>query len=125
MKDLTSNRIVGYIALVSLIATIVGFIFYPPIIAFTWIPFLVTITLYCGCVKGSKDDERAMYNTRHISQSVKNTVWRRDMGRCVQCGSQERLEFDQIIPVSKGGSNTARNIQLLCERCNRRKGGNI
>jgi HNH endonuclease len=60
-----------------------------------------------------------------LTQAVKNQVWRRDEGRCVECGSQERLEFDHIIPVSKDGSNTARNVQLLCERCNRTKGSNL
>lgn len=58
---------------------------------------------------------------RRISTETKNLVWKRDEGRCVECGSQERLEFDHVIPVSKGGSNTARNIQLLCEKCNRKK----
>ncbi|MBU4140690.1 MAG: HNH endonuclease, partial [Candidatus Omnitrophica bacterium] len=49
------------------------------------------------------------------------TVWRRDGGKCVKCGSRENLEFDHIIPVVKGGSNTARNVELLCEKCNREK----
>lgn len=60
-----------------------------------------------------------------IPDDVRVFVWRRDGQRCVKCGSQERLELDHIIPVAKGGSNTARNIQLLCERCNRAKGDRI
>jgi hypothetical protein len=60
-----------------------------------------------------------------IPDDVKDIVWRRDAGKCVKCGSQEKLEFDHIIPVSKGGSNTARNIQILCEKCNRSKSDHI
>jgi tetratricopeptide (TPR) repeat protein len=60
-----------------------------------------------------------------IPESVRHAVWRRDEGRCVQCRSQERLEFDHIIPVSRGGANTERNLQLLCERCNREKSATI
>lgn len=60
-----------------------------------------------------------------ISEEVKFEVWRRDQGRCVICGSQENLEFDHIIPFSKGGSSTARNIQLLCQNCNRHKSDKI
>jgi 5-methylcytosine-specific restriction endonuclease McrA len=58
---------------------------------------------------------------RDIDPDVKREVWRRDQGRCVQCGSQAFLEFDHIIPFSMGGSNTARNIQVLCQECNRQK----
>jgi hypothetical protein len=64
-------------------------------------------------------------SSRYISTQVKRDVWRRDNGRCVECGSKERLEYDHIIPFSKGGSDTARNIQLLCEICNRKKSNNI
>lgn len=60
-----------------------------------------------------------------IPESVRFTVWRRDEGKCVRCGSQNNLEFDHIIPVSQGGSNTERNIQLLCEKCNREKSNKI
>ncbi len=60
-----------------------------------------------------------------ISEDVKAFVWRRDGGKCVKCGSQEKLEFDHIIPFSKGGSDTERNLQLLCEKCNRSKSASI
>jgi Holliday junction resolvasome RuvABC ATP-dependent DNA helicase subunit len=63
--------------------------------------------------------------SRQILIDVQREVWRRDQGRCVMCQSQEYLELDHIIPFSKGGSNTARNIQLLCESCNRQKGAKI
>ena len=64
-------------------------------------------------------------NSRSVSKTVQREVWQRDQGQCVQCSSKERLEYDHISPVSKGGSNTARNIQLLCETCNRSKGASI
>ena len=56
-----------------------------------------------------------------IPEDVRIFVWRRDEGRCVSCGSQERIEFDHIIPLEKGGSSTTRNIQVLCEQWNREK----
>lgn len=59
---------------------------------------------------------------RLIPSIVKLEVWRRDKGRCVQCGSEDNLHFDHIIPFSKGGSSlVAENIQLLCARHNLEK----
>jgi 5-methylcytosine-specific restriction endonuclease McrA len=60
-----------------------------------------------------------------IPDSVRLFVWQRDRGKCVKCGSQQRLEFDHIIPVAEAGSSTERNVQLLCETCNRSKGATI
>jgi hypothetical protein len=60
-----------------------------------------------------------------IPEEVRIAVWRRDQGKCVRCGGRENLEYDHIVPVSKGGSNTVRNVELLCESCNRQKGGRI
>jgi HNH endonuclease len=60
-----------------------------------------------------------------IPDDVQILVWNRDGGKCVKCGTQELLEFDHIIPLSKGGSNSARNIQLLCQNCNRTKQNKI
>ena len=44
-------------------------------------------------------------HNRLIPSAVKLEVWRRDKGRCVQCGSQANLHFDHIIPYSRGGSS--------------------
>ena len=65
------------------------------------------------------------YSREPIPQDVQIFVWKRDEGKCVKCGSNENLEYDHIIPVSKGGNNTARNIQLLCQTCNRSKSNKI
>ena len=63
--------------------------------------------------------------SRHIPQDVKNAVWQRDAGKCVQCGATSYLEFDHIIPHTKGGANTVANIQLLCRSCNLKKSDRI
>lgn len=60
-----------------------------------------------------------------IPEDVKLLVWARDGGFCVHCGSAQALHFDHIIPVAKGGGNTATNIQILCQVCNLRKSDKI
>ena len=72
-----------------------------------------------------KDSDDIKYERTRISEEVRIAVWRRDQGKCARCGSRENLEYDHIVPVSKGGSNTARNIELLCQNCNRSKGNRI
>jgi hypothetical protein len=57
-----------------------------------------------------------------IAETVRLAVWRRDAGRCVSCGSRERLQFDHVIPVAMGGAGTVENLQLLCATCNGSKG---
>jgi len=62
---------------------------------------------------------------KRIPKEVRSAVWIRDSGLCVECGADDYLEFDHVIPVSKGGSNTEQNIQLLCRRCNVTKSDRI
>ena len=82
---------------------------------------------YCGYTWKLKDEtkEEKKERPRIIPKKVQREVWRRDKGKCVECGSKENLEYDHIIPFSRGGSNTTRNIQLLCEKCNKKKSNKI
>jgi hypothetical protein len=63
--------------------------------------------------------------SRHIPDEVKREVWDRDGGRCSRCGASDYLEFDHIIPHSRGGANTAKNVQVLCRKCNLLKSDRI
>ncbi len=74
---------------------------------------------------GEVQESESVYERPRIPESVRIEVWRRDGGKCARCGSREKLEYDHIIPISKGGSNTARNIELLCEKHNRSKSNNV
>ena len=60
-----------------------------------------------------------------IPEAMRAQVWRRDDGRCVQCGSRENLHIDHIVPVSKGGATSVPNLQVLCQSCNLSKGAKI
>lgn len=71
------------------------------------------------------DFSQSSGNTRHIPQNIKNAVWQKCQGKCVQCSSSAYLEFDHIIPFSKGGSNSENNLQILCRKCNLEKSNQI
>ena len=64
--------------------------------------------------------------SRIIPSAVKQAVWKRDAGRCVECGASDELHFDHIIPYSAGGSSVAaENVQILCARHNLEKSDRI
>ena len=64
-------------------------------------------------------------NSRKIPPDVRLEVWNRDQGKCNNCGTQESLQYDHIIPFSWGGSNSVENLQILCKRCNLIKSSNL
>jgi Holliday junction resolvasome RuvABC ATP-dependent DNA helicase subunit len=73
------------------------------------------------CGKRDADEEGGTVPSRHIPQNVRAIVYRRDGGKCKHCGSRENLEYDHMVPFSRGGNNHENNIELLCRTCNRKK----
>ena len=63
--------------------------------------------------------------SRSIPRSVQFRVLKRENQICSECGGpvkDEDVEFDHIIPWSKGGCSDEYNVRLLCYKCNRKKG---
>jgi len=64
----------------------------------------------------------------YVPFKTKIRVARRDNYTCQICGKHlkdNEIEFDHIIPVSKGGSSEEHNIQLTCFDCNRDKSDQV
>ncbi len=77
-------------------------------------------------VEGDEDFSRParkdIPHRRVIPTWVKLEVWKRDGGKCRECGATDELHFDHILPYSKGGTSiTPENVQLLCARHNLQK----
>ena len=67
-------------------------------------------------------DERRI--GRNIPRAVMLRVVRRDNNQCQTCSKvlkDDEIEFDHIIPVSKGGSSEEHNVRVACFDCNRSK----
>ena len=65
--------------------------------------------------------------TEFIPFEVKRSVWHRDHGKCVVCGSANYATFDHMIPANRGGGNFSgshleTNVRLKCRTCNYSKG---
>jgi 5-methylcytosine-specific restriction endonuclease McrA len=55
-------------------------------------------------------------------RKIRERIIKRD-GVCQQCGSDEKLTVDHIIPRKLGGNDSMDNLQVLCASCNYSKGG--
>ena len=61
---------------------------------------------------------------RYIPRDIMLKVVRRDNHICQICFKyvpDHEIEFDHVIPFSKGGPTTVDNLRLLCRECNRKK----
>ena len=60
-----------------------------------------------------------------FSAELKAELYKAQAGKCMYCGrklSIDLMDIDHKNPIAKGGSNSKRNLQLLCRTCNTRKG---
>ena len=73
----------------------------------------------------AKDAARTrLYRERgggNIPDSLRQAVYDRDGFSCVYCGSEDHLQCDHDVPVSKGGETTLENLVTACRVCNSRK----
>jgi len=86
---------------------------------------LISVRASVANMEAAAEFRRAGPKREVVRDDVKLLVWSRDGGNCTRCGSTEQLHFDHIIPVAKGGSGEAVNIQLLCQPCNLKKSDKI
>lgn len=71
-----------------------------------------------------KINDRAQWKrTKNVTHKTRKEVLARDGHACIQCGSTDSLELDHIVRYVDGGSNESENLQTLCARCHRKKGG--
>jgi hypothetical protein len=70
--------------------------------------------------EGFTETKQVRRRGRYISFKTKIRVVRRDNYTCQGCGKHlldDEVEFDHIIPQSKGGSSEEHNIRLTCFKC--------
>ena len=73
-------------------------------------------------------DSHAAFKARaHYIPPLNNqALFARDAHMCMYCGGQfsERgLSRDHILPLSRGGNDSWKNVVTACKRCNNRKAG--
>jgi|TARA_Y100000294_G_scaffold10479_1_gene9795 hypothetical protein len=82
-----------------------------------------------SCLKTFRDSNPELfyegYKRHSIPSDMRKIIWKRDGGKCKKCGSKDDLHYDHIIPVSKGGSTTVENLEVLCSICNLSKSDRI
>ncbi len=77
---------------------------------------------------GATETKEPRREGRTVPRDLMLKVVRRDNHVCQMCHQyvpDNEIEFDHIIPFSRGGPTTVENIRLLCSTCNRRKSNSL
>jgi 5-methylcytosine-specific restriction endonuclease McrA len=59
-------------------------------------------------------------NMRTPNTGLKFEIFKKADGKCQNCGSSYRLNYDHIESWALGGETTAQNMRLYCRNCNER-----
>jgi hypothetical protein len=78
----------------------------------------------------SKDG--VMIRCEYWNKWIFKALFRREQGHCAICNkdltgllsTEHSMAIDHIVPLNLGGVNDPTNLQILCDICNSRKGGN-
>ena len=60
-----------------------------------------------------------------IENTKYKDIYIRDNETCNHCGCESDLTVDHIIPISRGGHHADYNLQVLCRKCNSKKGHKV
>lgn len=98
----------------------------PNYIYFTLIAFLSCVAAilylkYSAEKKIPKDNKRRPFSRDEVIK-VAWQHYEKVGPHCASCPSSEDMDIDHIIPISRGGHNGLDNLQILCGRCNSKKG---
>ena len=62
----------------------------------------------------------------NIWKKIREKVFKRDHYTCSYCGARGvKLQCDHIMPVSRGGAHTLKNLTTACFKCNQSKGAKL
>jgi CRISPR/Cas system Type II protein with McrA/HNH and RuvC-like nuclease domain len=68
-----------------------------------------------------------LFHLYTTSSGEAKRMWRQNIKeewnhKCAYCESEENLTIDHIVPQSKGGLDTTKNVVCCCKSCNHDKG---
>ena len=65
-----------------------------------------------------KNREKITVKRRVVSEDMRFKIFKKYNFKCYECGNQNNLQLDHIMPFSLGGNTEEDNLQVLCKSCN-------
>ena len=84
--------------------------------------------IYEYLLSGEDESLAKKLSKRTFTNAEKRIAYEKQNGICPKCGNHyafEEMDGDHILPWWRGGKTTLDNLQMLCEKCNKGKGGKM